>query len=208
MSLKLRLFIVAVLGAAAVLLATHIPGDLGAHLWDYALWVLICVASESMVVPVLSGEGSGSAASTANLATAMLWGQSPAMWVCGISTMLGEKLLIRDKPWIRVVFNGAQTSITMWAAASVFGALGGPRGGLESAMAVPVNGAQSLRLIAPILGLCVAYLLVNRGLIGLPIAWSSDRTFWRVLRDDWFHTERLFADAAFFLLAPIMVLSF
>jgi signal transduction histidine kinase len=208
MSTRLRLFIGAVLALSAVLIATHIPRDLHQHGMDYVLWVLICVASESMVVPVLSGEGSTSAASTANLATAMLWGQSPAMWVCFVSTMIGEKLLVRDKPWIRVMFNAAQTLITMWAASWVFTVLGGPRGGLESVAAVPLDGASALRLVAPILGLAVAYLLVSRGLVGVAVAWSTDRPYWRVLRDDWFHAERLIEDAAAFLLAPVMVLSF
>jgi len=208
MSTKLRLFLVGVMALAVGLLATHVPIDLRQHGMDYALWVLICVASETMAVPVLSGEGFTSAASTANLATAMLWGQGAAMWVCGLSAVIGEKLTQRDKPWVRVLFNGAQTLITMWAAASVFGVLGGPRTGLESTVVEPLGGTGALRLLAPVVGLTVTYLLVSRALVGVAVAWSTDRPYWRVLRDDWFHAERLIADAAFFLLAPIMVLSF
>jgi len=207
MSAKLRVFILGVFGLAIVLLATHVPHDLRQHGLDYVLWVMICVASEFMVVPVVSGEGITSAASTANLAMAMLWGQVPAMWVCGVSTIIGERLLLRDKPWVRVIFNGAQNLITMWAAAWVFDVLGGPGLGLASP-AVPLDGVRALRLVPSFIGLALTYLLVSRGLVGVAVAWSTDRSYWRVLRDDWFHAERLIEDAAAFLLAPVMVLSF
>jgi signal transduction histidine kinase len=207
-SLKLRLLVAAVTALALGLLAFHVPPALESHWAHYALWVLICVASESMVVPVVSGEGSTSMASTANLATAMLWGQAPAMWVCGISTLSGEKLVVKDKPWVRVIFNAAQTTITMWAAAGVFALLGGPRGGLQSLPVPELTRGAEIRLLLPVAGLAGTYLLVSRGLVAVAVAWSTQRSYWRVLRDDWFHAERLIEDAAAFLMAPVMVVSY
>jgi len=208
MSLRLKLLVIGVVSVALALLALHVPGDLAPHWGHYLLWVLICVASESMVVPVLSGEGSTSMASTANLAMAMLWGQSGAMWVCGLSTLVGEKLLVRNKPWVRVLFNAGQTAITLWAATGVFTLLGAPRHGLQSLAGLPLNGGVTLRLMLPVVGLAATYLLVSRALVGLAAAWSTDRPYWRVLREDWFHLERLIEDGAAFLLAPVMVISY
>ena len=205
MSLKLKLLVTGVVCVALALLATHVPADLGRHWVHYALWVLICLASESMVVPVLSGEGSTSMASTANLAMAMLWGPSPAMWVCALSTLAGEKLLVKNKPWVRVIFNAAQTAITLWAATGVFILLGAPRTGVQSLV---LDSRMQLHLILPVAGLALTYLLVSRALVGLAAAWSTDRPYWRVLREDWFHLERLIEDAAAFLLAPVMVISY
>jgi two-component system C4-dicarboxylate transport sensor histidine kinase DctB len=54
----------------------------------------------------------------------------------------------------------------------------------------------------------LTYLLVNRALVGVPVAWSTDRPYWRSLREDWFYTERLLSDSAAFLLSPLMVISF
>ncbi|MBI1798937.1 MAG: hypothetical protein HYR73_04555 [Candidatus Eisenbacteria bacterium] len=208
MTLQLRLFVLGVIGIAVTLLALHVPVDLDARWGHYLLWILICIASESMVVPVVSGEGSTSMASTANLATALLWGQGPAMWVCGLSTLVGERLLVRKKPWVRVLFNSAQTTITMAVATAAFAWLGGPRGGLQSMGGAPLGGRDAVRLLLPIVGLASAYLLVSRGLVAIAVAWSSERSFVRVLRDDWFHSERLIEDAAAFLLAPVMVISY
>ena len=208
MSTKLRLFVFGVIAVAVALLATHVPGDLEAHWIHFVLWILICVISESMVVPVVSGEGSTSMASTANLATAMLWGAAPAMWVCALSTLAGELLLVRKKPLVRVLFNAGQTAITLWAATAVFALLGGPSGGLVSFSAMVLNIATSLRLMLPIVGLAATYLLVSRALVGVAVAWSTDRGYLKVLREDWFHAERLIEDAAAFLLAPVMVLSY
>ena len=40
------------------------------------------------------------------------------------------------------------------------------------------------------------------------VAWSTERPYLRVLREDWFYAERLLDDAAAFLLSPLMVISF
>ena len=46
-------------------------------------------------------------ANRANLATAILWGHEPAMWITAVSSLLAE-LIVQRKPWIRAAFNAAQ----------------------------------------------------------------------------------------------------
>jgi signal transduction histidine kinase len=65
-----------------------------------------------------------------------------------------------------------------------------------------------MKLVLPFLGLFVVYLLCNRALVAVAVSWSTERPYLRVLREDWFYTERLLEDAAAFLLSPLMVLSF
>jgi signal transduction histidine kinase len=208
MSRKLKLFIASVISLAALLLVVHLPTELDTRWWHFLLWTLICVASESMVLPVISGEGSTSMATTANLATAMLWGQAPAIWIGAVSTLAAELITSPKKPWIRIWFNTGQTAIIMWAGTSVFALLGGPREGLESIPNLAPGALVELRLALPVVALAVVYLLSNRILVGVAVAWSTDRGMLRVLRDDWFHAELLIEDAALFLLAPIMVISY
>ena len=67
---------------------------------------------------------------------------------------------------------------------------------------------MALRLVPAILGLFAGFLLVNRALVAVAVAWSTDRPYLRVLREDWFYAERLLEDGAAFLLAPLMVISY
>lgn len=209
MTLRLRLFLFAVVLVACALLAFEAPHDLRAHGMDYALWIAVCVLSEMMMVPTISGEGTTSMASTANLAIAMLWGQGPSMWIAALSTLLAERVVVRRrKPWVRAIFNAAQTAITLWAATWTFALLGGPRNGFQNAGVPAGTTLAALKLAVPVLGLAVAYLLVSRALVSVAVAWSTDRRFIRVLREDWLHAERIIEDTAAFLLAPLMVISF
>jgi signal transduction histidine kinase len=209
MSPRLRAFVTSTVVVALALLALGLPRDLAAHGLDYVLWVAVCVLSEMMVVPTLSGEGTTSMASTANLAIAMLWGQGPSMWIAALSTVLGERLLTRKpKPWVRVVFNAAQTAITLWAATWVFALLGGPLRGFQNASVPPGDFGSVARAALPVVGLAIGYLIVSRALVSVAVAWSTDRAYWNVLREDWFHAERLIEDSAAFLLAPLMIISF
>jgi len=168
---------------------------------------VICMISESLWLTTLSGSGTVSMASTAGLATAVLWGQGPSMWIVAASTVLAE-LLVQRKPWVRVLFNASQITITMWMASWAFALLGGPINGLESVTELARGELTAARLMAPIIGLFVVYLAVNRALVAVAVAWSTERKYLRVLREDWFYTARLLEDAAAFLLSPLMVISF
>lgn len=207
MILRLRVYLFAVGAAAIVLLATHVPPDLqtrGAH---YVAWTVICLLSELLWLSTLSGEGTVSMASTANLATLALWGPDASMWIVSASTLIAV-LFVQHKPWVRALFNAAQSVITMWLGGLVFVLLGGPPGGLEDAGRVITGAGGAAALVAPVLGLFITYLLVNRALVAVAVAWSTERPYLRVLREDWFYRERLLDDLASFFLSPLVVISY
>lgn len=208
MSPRLKVYVAAVAAFAVGLLALSTPPQLE-ELWvHYVAWAVITVLSETMWLNVSSKGGTVSMASTANLATVALWGQAPAMWIGAISTLIAV-VFVQRKPAVRAVFNAAQTTVTLWLAAAAFQALGGTPTGLESAHTLLGGSDQVALRLAPAFGaLFVVYLLVNRALVGVAVAWSSDRPYLRTLREDWFYTERLIEDAAAFLLSPLMLISF
>jgi signal transduction histidine kinase len=212
MSPRLKAYIAAVTVAAAALLAMLWPQLTatdrgGAVFWHYGAWVAICVISESLWLTTVSGSGTVTMASSAGLASAMLWGQGPATWIVAVSTVIAE-LFVLKKPPVRVLFNTSQITITMWMAGGAFALLGGPRPGLESMHGLATGELLAARLLVPTLGLFAVYLLVNRALVAVAVAWSTERGYLRVLREDWFYTERLLEDGAAFLMSPLMVMSF
>ena len=204
---RLRVYLMAVGLAALGLLATHLPPDLEHRGVHYLAWTLICLLSELLWLSTLSGEGTVSMASTANLATLTLWGPEASMWIVSASTLIAV-LFVQRKPWVRAVFNAAQSVIVMWLGGLVFVLLGGPPGGLENAGRVITGEGGAAALVAPVLGLFVAYLLVNRALVAVAVAWSTERGYFRVLREDWFYRERLLDDLASFFLSPLVVISY
>ena len=209
MSRKLAVYVIAVGFVAALLLGFSVPPGLEAEWPHYLAWILICVLSESMWLSTISGEATWSLSSSATLAAAMLWGRAPAMWIAALSTVVAEFLVLR-KPWTRAWFNGGQMVVTMWVAGWAFALLGGTSGGLHSLAVADVHAGQllALRLVPAILGLFAGFLFVNRALVSVAVAWSTDRPYLRVLREDWFYSERLLEDGAAFLLAPLMVISY
>lgn len=207
MSLRLRLYVGAVWIAALALLALYRPEDLAERGAHYAAWIAICVVSEGMWLPALSGAGTSTMASTAGLAAIMLWGAGPGMWIGAVSTLIGELVILR-KPWVRASFNGAQTALTHGGAAALWALLGGPAAGLVGAGGFDRGMETAARLTLPLAGLLVAYLLVNRALVAVAVSWSTERPYLRVLREDWFYTDKLLADGANFLLSPLMVISY
>jgi signal transduction histidine kinase len=206
MSPRLRFFVALVIVTALALLGLSIPDDLATRWPHYLAWVGVCVFSETLWLNTLSGAGTLSMASAANLATAILWGREPAMWITAVSSLLAE-LFVQRKPWIRAAFNAAQIAITLCVAGAVFALLGGPRAGLESAVP-PAGALDALRLAVPMVGLFACYLIVNRALVAVAVAWSTDRAYFAVLREDYFFAERLLDDAAAFFLSPLMVISY
>ena len=207
MSLRLRIYLTAVFAIAALVLAVTVPPDLHARGVHYLLWIVICILSESLWLPAMSGTGTVTMASSAGLASIVLWGQGPTCWIAAISTIVAELLWLK-KPLIRASFNAAQITITTWVAGAAFSLLGGPIQGLAHVGHVTAGEIGALRLIPSVLGLFAAYLFVNRALVAAAVAWSTERPFLKVMREDWFYTERLIEDGAAFLLSPLMVVSF
>ncbi len=206
MSLRLKLYLVGVGLAAAALLALCLPPDLDRRWVHYVAWTLVCFVSESLWLRTLSGGGTTSMASTANLAAIMLWGRDASMWIVSISTLLAN-VLLQKKPWERALFNASQVVVTMWAAGMVFSALGGPIQGVQGTP-IATGGPILATAVLAFCGLAMAYMVVNRALVSVAVAWSSGRPYWRALREDWFYRDRLFDDLALFLLSPLVVISF
>jgi signal transduction histidine kinase len=207
MSTRLRVYLIAAGLAAAVTLAANVPADLSTMWIHYAVWTALCVLSETMWISTLSGAGTWSMSSTAILATVVLYGHGPAIWIAALSTPIAE-VFVQRKPWVRAYFNSAQIAITLWAASGVFVLLGGPAHGLVSLGAIPPGAAIAVRLAPPIVALFAVYLIVNRALVAVAVAWSTERRYWRVMREDWFYAARLLEDAAAFFLSPLMVISY
>ena len=146
-------------------------------------------------------------ASTANLATLVLWGPEASMWIVSASTLIAV-LFVQRKPWVHAGFNAAQSVITMWLGGLAFVGLGGPPAGIASVGLVMTGEGGAASLAAPMLGLLATYLLVNRALVAVAVAWSTKRPYLRVLREDWFYRERLLDDLASFLLSPLVVICY
>jgi signal transduction histidine kinase len=205
LSLRLRLYLVAMALAAVALLGLH-PLPRFEELWPhYGLWVAVIFLSETMWSRARGG-GTWSLSSTAALATVVLWGPAAAIWIVMLGTLLAELLVLR-KPPVRAIFNSTQMALTMWAAGLAFTLLGGPGSGVAGEPAL-ASGAAAWWLVLPLLGLMGTYLVVNRALVTVAVAWSSDRSYLTALREDWFYRERLLEDAAAFLMSPLMVIAY
>ena len=207
MSNRLKIFLGVVGLLALGLLASHPVPDMPLRGWHYLSWTTICLLSELLWLSTLSGEGTVSMASTANIATLVLWGPEASMWIVSASTLLAV-LFVQRKPWVRAVFNAAQSVITMAVGGAAFVLLGGPLRGIEADRASWTGAAGTATLIGPLVALFITYLLVNRALVAVAVAWSTDRPYLRVLREDWFHRQRLLDDLASFFLSPLMVVSY
>ena len=86
MSRRLVVYVGAVVASAIVLLALS-PLDLrSALLVHFLIWIAINFVAETLWLPTVTGEGTDSMASAANVATVVLWGVTPAMWIVAIST--------------------------------------------------------------------------------------------------------------------------
>jgi len=204
---RLRLYVGGVTVVAAVLLATHVP-HADTALWaHYGAWTLLCLGAEFLWLPTVQKDATISMASSVNLATLMLWGPAPAMLAVGAST-LAANTLFQKKPWIRAVFNTAQIVITMWVAGLVAHLLGNPLEGMSSHFEVPLDPIRAVRNGGVMLVSFIAYALVNRCLVSVAVAWSSDRPFLRALREDWFFRERYFNDVSLFFFVPLMILAY
>jgi len=207
MSLRLRIFVGLTTLAALALLGVNVPPMLRVDWGHFVAWTVICLVSETMWTQNLSGSGTWSLAAAACLSTIVLWGTESGMWIGALSTLIAD-LFVARKPWVRAAFNAGQITLTSWCAGMLFEMLGG-----RAALPVAAGGAQLMRASAPALvfsfvALAGAYFAINRAMVALAVAWSGDRTWWRVLREDWLFVARLELDAASFMLVPLMVISY
>lgn len=208
MSRRLVLYVGSVVAVAIVLLALFPLEWRSPLLLHYLGWVLITIMAESLWLPTITGEGTDSMASSANFATVVLWGVSPAIWVVALSTALSD-LLIRRRPAIRVLFNSAAMVIVMAAAGTTFALLGGPRGGIFAAFdAGRPEVQQMIGLLVPLLGLGLVYRALNIVLVSVASGWGAERPIGLVIREDFLYAEQIISDLALLFLSPLMVVSY
>jgi signal transduction histidine kinase len=206
-SRRLLLYLAATGLIAVTLLATRVPPALAGSWAHYVAWIVICLVSETMWSASMSGAATWSLAATAGLSAVVLWGPEAGMWIAGSSTLIAD-LFVRRKPWVRATFNSAQIIIVSWLAGIAFAALGGQRALPLAGGAGGLQHTVATTLVLPFAAMTVIYFFLNRAMVALAVAWTTDRTWWRVLRDDWLYVAKLEVDAASFLLVPLMVISF
>ena len=206
MSLRLRAYVVATVLAAAAILVLARPAHLHDAWGHYLAWAVMCVVSEGLWTRTESG-ATWSLAATVGLASVVVWGTGAGVWVSALSTLVAD-LLVHRKPVVRVAFNTAQIALATVLAGMLFERLGGRDGlGLVTGTAL-TDSLRATRLLLPFVGLMLGYFVVNRAMVSLAVAWSSERGWWRVLREEWLYMARLEHDIASFLLTPLMAIAY
>jgi signal transduction histidine kinase len=170
-----RIYVAAVTGAGAVLLALFAPRTLPDPLLFVALAVFACVTSAwkvTLPIPVTNGS-TLSVSYAANVMSLLLLGPQHAVTIAVVGAWVQCKYRPkRPYPLYRAVFSSAVAAITMAATSAAFAALGGTAAPLDlSGMARPLVGGMSV------------YFMVNTGLIAAAISLSTGRG----LLDTWRH---------------------
>jgi signal transduction histidine kinase len=207
LSRRLRVYVAATVLAAAVVLALCAPHSFARDWGHYVAWVVICLVSETMWSNTQSGTASYSLSATAGLSSAVLWGVEAGIWIT-VSTTLIADVFVQRKPWVRAAFNSGQIALATWLGATLFQVLGGRAALPELPGGTVLDRAHATALMLPFVGLVVGYYAVNRAMVALAVAWSTGRSWWQTLIEDWLYMARIEVDAASFLLTPLMVISF
>ncbi len=207
MSGRLRAYVTLSVLAAVSVAALLWPATFARDWGHYVAWIVICLVSDTMWSNASSGTATWSLSNTAGLSSAVLWGTGAGICVSALSTFIADLFVMR-KPWVRATFNASQIVLATAVGSTLFELLGG-RAGLPLVPAGSVlDRAHAATLLVPFIGLVVAYWVVNRSMVSLAVAWSSERGWWQTLREDWLYMARIEVDAASFLLTPLMVISF
>jgi len=208
LSQRLTLFITAICVAAAVIWFLLPPLLAPADLIHYALWTIACVVAGLLWLPTVSAEATDSMASTADMAVLILWGLTPALYIVPLSTLLQN--VGQRRPFIRVVYNSVMMVIVTAVSGVVYHALGGPSDGLFNHVAAGEfrTWGEELSLIVPFVALGLTYRVTNIVLTAVPVSWSTERPFGKVITEDFIYGEQVLSDLALIFLAPLMVISF
>src|SRR5215467_8331213 len=171
-----QLYVGAVIVAGSSLLVISFPSSYPHPIAVALLILAACLTSLWKVnLPIATMSGSTLSVSyAANLMALLLLGPAPAVIVAvaGVWTQCAYKAKY-PYPRYRTVFSIAAEVITMSATGFAYQQLGGPVAPQELAVAAK-----------PLVGAIAAYFLLNTGLVAGAIALTSDRTFFKVWRDD------------------------
>ncbi len=190
----------AVVVAAGPLLLLKTGGPVsGLVSWSFLAWLGISMAAELLWLESLSGHGTDSMASTANLSVIFLHAAAPALWIITVSVFLATRF-IQKRDWFKSFFGLGQMAITAWVCLRVFTAI----------QPEPLT-EQLLRRPATVIGMVavgVAYALVNTGLVALAVSLERRKSFLATWRTDFLYRNWLVSSVALFALSPLLVISF
>lgn len=138
-----RLFLLACLAAAALCLAAIRPELLADRM--VLVWILVCFGGEILWFRTPVYDGTLSLAFTLDVAAIACLPPDAARCVVAVSTLMAGVYPHR-RPWYRVAFNVAQSTLAATAASAVFAALATAGGVAESAH-VPVLALASAAFV-------------------------------------------------------------
>jgi len=173
-----RFFVGGIIGAAGVVLATHLPTTLPHLPLFIALGLASAIASGlKLRLPLGTSASNLSVSYTIDFASLILLGPNPTMLVAALSAWAQTTVRIaRRNPPFRVFFNIAALILTVQAAGWVFYALGGQVGVFDAG------------LVKPLVGAALAYYLVNTTTVASAVGLSTGQQAWKVWHSNFLWT--------------------
>lgn len=192
-------YVAVVTALAAVFVAVDRP-DAGSLRPDRVLFLfLACLASELLWLPTISGRGTASSASMANIAVILLVPPDQAVWIIGVSVLIGT-LFFQRKPWFKGLFDFSQMVATAFLAGHTFHFIAGD-------LVRPGAFSDPRTLAASIVAVAV-YFFSNTLLVSGAIALNEGAPLRSVWRREFGYGHDISSSAALFALAPLLVLSY
>ncbi|PYR58796.1 MAG: hypothetical protein DMF85_09690 [Acidobacteria bacterium] len=183
-SRALRLYVVAVTAAGAWTLVAWFPTAYPRPLLFAVLLVVACLTSLWKVnLPISAASGSTLSVSYAADLTALLLLGTPHAILVAIAGVFAQCTfrVRRRYPLYRTLFSAAAEALTMAATGAVYTGLGGTTGSLEFSS-----------LPKPLVGAIATQFAINTGLVAGAIALSTQRTWWKVWRDEFWWSAASF----------------
>jgi len=193
------LYVAVVTAVAAALLATDRPEALRLRPERVLFLFLACLASELLWLPTISGRGTASSASLANVAVIVLVPPDQAMWIVGTSAFIGT-LFFQQKEWFKGIFAFSQMAVTTFLAGHAFLVAAGD--------VVHAGSFEHPRALLGVLVAVVVYFFANTFFVAGAIALTEGARVRSVWRREYGYGHDISSSAALFALAPLLVLSY
>lgn len=193
-----------------------VAGSGQAAAWDWqnlTIWAVVCVLSELLWLPTISGQATVSMASTFNLAVIYLLGWERSLWIVASSTLFAN-LAIQKKEWYKAIFNVGQSVLAAALAGMVFQWTGGTSllpeatGSGAAQIAAFLSRFNNIQLIIPFLASGTIYHITNTFLVAGVISLSSRQKLFTAWKHNYGYKAELVSSMALLFLAPQVVLSY
>jgi signal transduction histidine kinase len=165
----------------------------------FLLWLGISLGAEFLWLESLSGDCTESMASTVNFSVIFLHASAPALWIIAVSVFLATRF-IQKRDWLKSFFGLGQMAVTAWVCLRVFTAIQ-PAPLDELMLREPATAVGMV-------GVGVAYFLVNTGLVALAVSLERRTPFLATWRTNYVYRNSLVSSVALLALSPLLVLSF